>query len=79
LDKQLVENLRKVGIPYINDIPWGTHICSFFGGKSDLLGIVVPYFKAGLENNEFCIWVVSEPLDVSQAREALEDAIPDFP
>lgn len=78
MDQELVENLRKVGIPYINDIPWGTHICSFFGSKSDLLGIVVPYFKAGLENNEFCIWVVSEPLDVSEAREALEAAIPDF-
>ena len=22
----------------------------------------MPYFKAGLENNEFCMWITSEPL-----------------
>jgi len=24
--------------------------------------MLVPYFKAGLENKEFCVWVVSEPV-----------------
>ncbi len=70
--------LRKTGIPFINDIPWGTHICSFYETENDLISIVVPYFKAGLENNEFCMWIVSEPNKVYDAFTILKDAIPDF-
>ena len=49
------EALRKTGIDIIGEVPWGTHICLFYEAKSDLLEILVPYFKAGLENNEFCV------------------------
>lgn len=31
--------------------------------KADLINTLVPYFKADLENNEFCMWVTSEPLE----------------
>jgi len=40
--------------------------------KEDLLDILVPYFKAGLEDNEFCMWVTSEPLNVEDAKGALK-------
>ena len=70
--------LRKTGIPVIGDVPWGTHFCQFYKTKGDLLDILVPYFKAGLENHEFCIWVTSEPLTQTEAREAMRHAIPDF-
>jgi PAS domain S-box-containing protein len=39
---------------------------------------LVPYFKAGLENNEFCLWVTSYPLEVKEAKEALRKVIPDL-
>jgi PAS domain S-box-containing protein len=35
----------------------------------------VPYFKAGLENNEFCMWITSEPLGVKEAKAALGKAV----
>jgi PAS domain S-box-containing protein len=35
----------------------------------------VPYFKEGLENNEFCMWVTSEPLKVRAAKTALKKAV----
>ena len=41
------------------------------------MDLLVPYFKAGLEKNEFCIWVTSNPLDVEEAKEALRGAVPD--
>jgi PAS domain S-box-containing protein len=41
-----------------------------------LIDILVPYFKAGLENNEFCMWVTSEPLNEKKAQIALREAIP---
>ena len=65
------ERLRRTGISAIGDIPWGTHLCQFYQDKQDLIDILVPYFKAGLENNEFCMWVTSEPLHSTEARAAL--------
>ncbi|MFH0769731.1 MAG: MEDS domain-containing protein, partial [Chloroflexota bacterium] len=66
---------RKSGIDAIDDIPWGTHMCQFYRTKDDLIQILVPYFKAGLENNEFCMWVTSEPLGVKEAKASLSKAV----
>ena len=46
---------RESGISFVGAVPWGTHLCLFYEDKQDLLDILVPYFKAGLENNEFCM------------------------
>jgi hypothetical protein len=43
-----------------------------------LVEILVPYFKAGLENKEFCVWVVSEPLTEPEAWNALRETIPEL-
>ncbi len=72
------ESLRKSGIDIIGDVPWGTHFCQFYQTKEDLMDILVPYFKAGLENNEFCLWVMSQPLEVEEAKEALRKVVPDI-
>jgi signal transduction histidine kinase len=69
--------LRKTGISAAGDVPWGTHFCHFYETKEDLLDILIPYFKAGLENNEFCMWVVFDPLDEEKARDALRRFVPD--
>jgi PAS domain S-box-containing protein len=63
--------LRRTGISAIGDIPWGTHLCQFYEDKQDLIDILVPYFKAGLEINEFCMWVTSEPLRSAEAKASL--------
>lgn len=70
------EQLRKSGIDLIGDVPWGTHFCQFYQTKENLIDILVPYFKAGLENNEFCMWVTSQPLTVEEAEESLKNAVP---
>jgi hypothetical protein len=67
--------IRKSGIDAIGDIPWGTHFCQFYKTKEDLIDILVPYFKNGLENNEFCMWITSEPLKVEDAKSALKSAL----
>jgi len=74
----MVTELRKTDIPVVGDMPWGTHVCLFWESKQDLLDTLVPYFKAGLENNEFCIWVVSPPLTEQEAKDALRQAIHEF-
>lgn len=64
--------MRKSGIDVIGNIPWGTHFSHFYETKEDLIDILVPYFKAGLDNNEFCIWVTSDPLKAKEAKSALK-------
>ena len=72
------QNMRNSGIDIIGNVPWGTHFCQFYQTKEDLVDILVPYFKTGLENNEFCMWVTSQPLEVDEAKEALRRAVPDL-
>src|SRR6266478_5363060 len=70
--------LRKTGIGMVGDVPWGTHFFMFYETKEDLLDTLVPYFKAGLETGELCLWLVSEPLTEEEARNALRQAVPEF-
>src|SRR5258706_8120510 len=76
----MAPELRKTGISIVGDMPWGTHLCCFYETKQDLLDILVPYFKAGLENKEFCLWVVSDSglITVEEAKAALEQAVHDL-
>ena len=59
------------------DMPWGSHVCQFYNGKEDLLKMLVPYFKQGLERNEACVWLVGD-LTIDEARNALAAAVPDL-
>jgi signal transduction histidine kinase len=69
---------RDLAIPAIGQAPWGTHFCQFYDTKQDLLDTLVPYFRAGLEGNEKCLWVTSDPVGVDEAAEALSREIEDF-
>ena len=69
---------RKSGIDVVGDIPWGTHFCFFYETKEDLVDTLISYCKAGLENNEFCLWVVAEPLTIEEAVDALKSAVPNI-
>ncbi len=70
--------MRQTGIEIIGDAPWGTHFCQFYQDKQDLIDILAPYFKAGLENNEFCLWVTSDPLRPQEAQDALIQEVPNL-
>jgi len=66
------------GLDAVPNIPWGTHITHFFTKGDDLRETLVPYFKAGLENNERCLWVTGGDFDAEQARASLRQAVPDL-
>jgi hypothetical protein len=59
------------------DMPWGSHVCQFYNDKHDLLEMLVPYFKQGLERNECCVWLVAD-LTVNEAKNALAAVVPDL-
>jgi len=70
--------LRPSGIEGVGDVDWGNHFCLFYETKEDLLNILIPYFKAGLENNEFFLCIASPPLSTEEARQAMREALPNF-
>ena len=72
----MTNGMTQSGIGPVGDIPWGTHFCHFYQGKQDLLDVLVPFFKAGLEQHEFCVWAMFGPLDEKEAATALERALP---
>ena len=74
----MTQDSRKSGIDLLGNIPWGTHFCQFYETKEDLLELLVPYFKAGLENNEFCFWIISSPLTIENAIDSMRHGIRDF-
>jgi len=59
------------------DMPWGSHVCQFYNCKEDLVKMLVPYFKQGLERNEACVWLVGD-LTVEEAKIALAAVVPNL-
>ena len=74
----MTTEMRKTGIDVVGDMPWGTHFCLFYETKADVLDTLVSYCNAGLKSEEFCLWVVSEPVTVDEAKHALNQAVPEL-
>src|SRR5882672_4369468 len=71
----MASGVTKTGISVVGNVPWGSHFCHFYETKQDLLDILAPYFAAGLEKKEYCLWVLFDPLeDAAEALEALRRA-----
>lgn len=73
-----VAEQRDSGIPLVGGLPWGSHFCQFYQTKEDLLDLLVPYFRAGLENDEFCVWVTSDFFTTEEAIAAMMKGVPGF-
>jgi hypothetical protein len=57
---------------------WGDHVCHFYRSADELGEILVPFFKAGLERNERCLWVTATPYGKDRAVSELRVAMSDF-
>ncbi|HSD88855.1 MAG TPA: MEDS domain-containing protein [Kofleriaceae bacterium] len=66
------------GIHALGDLHPGTHVGQFYADRRDLVETLVPYFAAGLRQNERCMWVTSHPLCADDARTALAAVVPDL-
>ena len=72
----MTPEMRKTGIDVVGEMPWGTHFCLFYETRDDILDTLVAYCKAGLDSDEFCLWVVSEPIAVDEAKHRLRSVVP---
>ena len=62
------------GLPGVEHVPYGIHMCHFYRDRADLVAALVPFFVAGLRSNERCIWITAEPLRAADARLELQRA-----
>lgn len=69
---------RDSGLEYVGPVPWGTHICQFYDNERDLLDVLVPYFTAGLLNNELCVWIASDRINADRLLEGIRERVPDL-
>ena len=56
------QTLRSSGIPFLDDVPWGSHLCVFYETDDDLIEAAARFFEQGLENNELCVWALPAAL-----------------
>jgi PAS domain S-box-containing protein len=73
-----MQPLSPSGLQAVPYLQWGSHLTQFFGSGDELRDLLVPYFKAGLENNESCLWVTGAAFNAEAARSALRAAVPDL-
>lgn len=64
------------GLAGVGSIPFGLHLCSFYMDKRDLIDLLIPFFKSGLENRERCVWITAPPLPASEALTELRKVVP---
>jgi hypothetical protein len=61
----MARSLTHFGIPGLGAVPYGIHMCQFYSSRGHLADALPSYFRAGLSNNERCIWVASSPLSTN--------------
>jgi len=66
-DERPLADVTKYGIPGIDKVPFGIHVCHFYRARQDLVDALGPYFAAGLGNNERCVWVTRLSSDEAAA------------
>ncbi len=69
---------RPSGIESVGDLPWGSHFCLFYTSPQELLDVLVPFIRAGLERSECCLWEIAAPLTLAEAKQALARAVPNL-
>jgi DNA-binding CsgD family transcriptional regulator len=74
----MVTVLRNSGIPFIDEVNWGSHLCAFYETREDLFETVTGYFTAGIDANEMCVWAMPDEMCSDRGRNRLRDMIPRF-
>lgn len=62
----------------VAEIPMGLGHLLFYKSREELINMLVPFFKTGLENNQFCIWGPTKLLNKEDISNAMAEAVPCF-
>jgi hypothetical protein len=50
---------------------WGSHLCLFYSGTTQLHRFAATYFDAGLESDARCLWITAAAMTQKQVQSAL--------
>jgi hypothetical protein len=67
-------HITHCGVPGMDRIPFGMHVCHFYSNSEQLAAVLVPYFITGLLAKERCLWLTAPPLLAREAMQALRAA-----
>ena len=70
--------LRDTGISVLGAMPWSSHVSLFYESTADLLDVIVPFFKTGIEGGELCVWIPPDPKGQKDGERALRRAVRGF-
>lgn len=75
-------HLTQFGLPGVGPVPVGLHGCHFYEDRQHLLEALIPYTLAGLQANERCLLIASQPLparelisELRRAWDGVDDAL----
>ena len=68
--------MPRLGSADLTPLPWGSHLCTFYRSAKELQQLVSSYLRAGLEDQECCLWVLPPSLSPSDAVNVLQREIP---
>lgn len=66
------------GLVALPALRWGSHAAHLFRSVDELHGVLAPFFVAGLENGERCLWLTCSEDETAHARKALSALLADF-
>jgi hypothetical protein len=65
-------------MPYpavLTDVSHGSHVCAFYETADDLLDLVLPFFKVGLDQGESCVWMMPDGIIEDEAKIRASEAL----
>lgn len=71
-------DLRDSGIDTIGNIEWGTHFSLFYRDNLELADFLTPYFSAGFNNNEYCLYITSGETSATRTTDSMRDPTQGF-
>ncbi|OHD07276.1 MAG: hypothetical protein A2086_05405 [Spirochaetes bacterium GWD1_27_9] len=69
---------RKIGITGIDNLTWGSHLCHFIEKKEDLFDLLISYFRNGLLENEYCLWIMPDFTKKDEINELFDKNIENY-
>jgi two-component system, sensor histidine kinase PdtaS len=62
----------------VERLSWGGRFCLLYDRPADLAEFLAPFFRAGIEAGQACLWVAAEPVPLRAAEAALRGSFPDL-
>ena len=62
MSRSIPNNKSDSCIDFVADMPSGSHFNIFYENMDELVDVLVSYIKAGLENNDLCVWRLFDPV-----------------